>query len=261
MSLKRVERLNEGPFDFIRGAAGEVGRKVSNSAPVRAARDVVNAGKAASAAAELEKEILALAKLLGPVSQPAQPERVEPTTSAPTQSQQPKQQAQPRQRPSQTTQQRSPSTQTSQQPSPFRTTSKPKGKIGPLGKDDFRWTFDSYMRATYGEPLTEGAMDFIRGAGSAAMGKFDDFVSKYAERPSVLRDIYHAGTQASQRANAAKQQQADAKRQQQAQAAAAQLKQKIQQMGPAGIQAAKAALAKLPADVRQNVVQALGVSK
>lgn len=257
MSLKRVQRLNEGPFDFIRGAAGEVGRKVSNSAPVRAARDVVQAGRSASAAAELEKEIFALAKLLGPVAQPQA--RVEPTMDAPAQQQQAPQQ--PRQRPSQTTQQRSPSTQTSQHPSPFRTTTKPKGSVGPLGKDDFRWTFDSYMRATYGEPLAEGAMDFIRGAGAAAKGKFDDFVSKYAERPSMLKDIYNAGSEASKQANAAKQQKLAAQRQHQASAAAAQIKQKIQQMGPAGMQAARAALAKLPADVRQNVMQALEVSK
>jgi hypothetical protein len=57
MGLKTVNKLNEGPMDFMRGAGAESGRKVAQSGIGQAVGDVVNAGRQASAIGNFQKAL------------------------------------------------------------------------------------------------------------------------------------------------------------------------------------------------------------
>ena len=168
MGLKKVERtvpVTEGPLDFIRGAskatgqkmaqgAKQVGQRIAQSAPVQAGREVVQAGRTASAVADLQRLVLQFAEMLKTYDQ-----------LNPRQQAEPQQAAQPQQAQPQT-----------------------EGQL----------TLSAFLEQTHGSEITEGVWDFVKGAGAAVGGKIRDRINKYADQPSVLKDIYAAGKQASQ---------------------------------------------------------------
>jgi hypothetical protein len=133
----------------------------------------------------------------------------------------------PQQAPQQQKQQRAP-TQSGGVAQAFQTGQKPKGRMGQNG---FEYTFNSFLQDTHGEQINEGVWDFVKGAGAAVGGKIRDKINAYADQPSVLKDIYHAGKAASQagdaRAQGAKYQQAIV----QAKQLRDQLRQMLQQLG------------------------------
>lgn len=239
MSLSKITRideskkqLHEGPFDFIRGASAEAGRKVKNSGVGRAVGDMVNAGRDASRSADLQKAQQqaqqAMIDLGGLVQQffqmnggqeaedavdsgnaanprPAdngqqphqqQTDNVQQTANTPAPAQ-----ASPAQAPGQQAQAQQPRMrprtmgQPGQHVTPdaFRTTKKPKGR---QGKNGFEYTFDSFLQATFDDQqqLDEGPLDFIRGAAGEGVRKM---VDRYQKKPSLLKDLYQAGARAS----------------------------------------------------------------
>jgi hypothetical protein len=242
--------VSEGPMDFLRGAAGETGRKVANSGVGRAVGDVVQAGRTASAIGEFEKAVAQFAGILaqrdklkaalGQVSAPdEEQQRQEPTMDTPAQAA-PTQAApaQPSKAPANAT------------PDAFRTTQKPKGRMGQHG---FEYTFNSFLQATHGERIDEGVWDFVKGAGGAIGGKVRDAINSYGDRPSMIKDIYTAGKKASAegdlKAMHAKLAQAEAA----AKAALTQLIMTAKGFGPKAQQAVQQAVAKLPREQQSRV--------
>lgn len=246
MGLKKAVRIDEGPFDFVRGASAAAGSKIANSAPVQAVKrnvsDVVQAGKQASAQGDLTKAVQQFAKLLVKYEKlkGTAPQREEPTMD---------------QQPEQQQQQAAPKQQAPQRhatPDAFRTTTKARGRMGQHG---FEYTFDSFLQDLSGEKLDEGVWDFVKGAGAAVAGKVRDKINAYAEQPSVLKDIYHAGKQASAEGNARK-------ATQQLQNVEAETKQAlkrvvvmVKQMGDNGQKALGQAGKALPPQLQQRVVR------
>lgn len=182
MGLKKVEKLNEGPLDFIRGASAAAGQKISQTAPVRAARDVVQAGQHSSRVGDLRKAIAtfmqtyAAYQKMRPAQQPAQ---------------------QPAQRPP------APPVGT---PSAFKAATKPKMTPGAHG---YEFKFEQFILAQYADQLDEGALDFIKGAA----GQIKDKAVKWAEQQAAkttgigaaVRDVVNAGVEQSKSADAARQ--------------------------------------------------------
>jgi hypothetical protein len=191
MGLKQATRLTEGPMDFVRGAAGAAGQKIAQSGVGRAVGDVVNAGRQASTVGDLQQEIMKFAKLMARVDQlKGSGQRQEPTLDQPTQ-----QQSSPAEQPQQPS-------QSGGVAQAFRTQGKPK--MNP--KHGGSWTFDSFLADLYsdGQHLDEGMWDFAKGAGREAWNKAVNKVKEYGDRPSMLKDLYHAGRQASQEGDARK---------------------------------------------------------
>lgn len=166
MGLKSTQRLDEGPLDFIRGAgamAGQkakagataVGQRVANSAPVRAAGDVIQAGRQASQVGEIIKKLKVFAQLVAQFDDAAAQAGTAPVQES------------------------------------------TENKDGPM-------TFASFMSGIHAEQIDEGIWDFMKGAGGAMAHKARETVNKYAERPSVFKDIYQAGKQASAEGNVKK---------------------------------------------------------
>jgi len=224
--ITRIEEstLKEGPFDFLRGAGAEAGRRVGGAvanagrAVAGSVNNVVQAGAAASAQADLEKAIASLAALLTKANgTPQQQAHQQPAAQPPAQ--------EPQGNPSDAV------------PAAFRRTSKPKGVAGKDGHD-FQWTFNSYMQAIHGEQLDEGIWDFVKGAGKAVGAGIRDKINQYAERPSVFKDIYQKGLEASQQGDANKAAQAKVALQKQIQSATQQVQQLASKVSPQVLMAA-----------------------
>lgn len=250
MSLKKVSRegqshLYEGPLDFLRGAGSAAGQKAANglrsagqgianagNAVKQQVGDVVQAGAAASLAAEIDKAVGSFAKSYqqfvtasqaesSPAPQPnaqtgAEPVGAEQAPQAgtpPSPEVQAKQadlaskrgmRNQPEAQP-QPGDEEAPDDEAQNQAirdknsggvaAPFQTTNKPKGRPGKHGNE---WTFSSFMAATSGDRIDEGVWDFVKGAGGAVADKVGSAIQKYSEKPSIFKDIYHAGVAASQ---------------------------------------------------------------
>lgn len=180
----RKAELTEGPLDFIRGAGAEAGRRAGSAVAgatrtvAGGVRDIAQAGAQASTLGNLEKAIAQLAQLLAQTSGGQQEPQVEPEAPQP------------------------PANSSGGVPDAFRTTEKPRARMGKYGPE---LTFNSYLAATHGDQLDEGIWDFVKGAGAAVGSKIRNKINKYAETPSVLKDIYSAGMNASRAGNAKKQ--------------------------------------------------------
>lgn len=184
-----TQQLNEGPSDFMRGAFGELRNKTAAASQrmrqqiSKTGGDIYQAGKQASSRAEVEKLIFSIAKMISPSAVPTDAERIEPSMEEPAV----KQSTQPT------------------VPSPSKanasmTVDQSPKYGGPSQPYNYRYMqFGEFLSHTYsGEKLDEGMWDFIKGAGKEVGKKINDKLSAYAERPSVLRDIYQAGKKTSQ---------------------------------------------------------------
>lgn len=166
MGLKKVERtvpVTEGPLDFIRGASKATGQKMAQGAKQvgqRIAQSApVQAGREVVQAGRTASSVADLQRL---VMQFAEMLKTYDQLNPRAQAEQP-QQAQPQQ-------------------------AQTEGQL----------TLSAFLEQTHGSEITEGVWDFVKGAGTAIGGKIRDRINKYAEQPSVLKDIYAAGKQASQ---------------------------------------------------------------
>jgi len=177
-------QVNEGPFDFLRGAAAETSHKISNSAIARTGRDIVQAGSVASTSAEISKLVAILGKLLGPeLTAPTLTDVIPEPNVVPTNK---KVQAA-----------RNTVAHAMSAPSKYQSNH---------GYTQGRFQFGEFMQAVYsGQQLDEGAWDFIKGAAGHASELVKDKISAYANKPSALKDIYQAGQRRSQLADTQKQ--------------------------------------------------------
>lgn len=193
MGLKKIQRLNEGPFDFARGMAGAAGQKMGNAARgfvkgvANTVGDIAQAGRTASIQGDLDSAVAKLAKLIVQYDQlnSSQPDQ----ENSPEQPQQPEDKSAVQ--PSQTAQQERNVGGVAQA---FQSQGKPKARSGQYGPE---WTFNSFLQATHGEQLDEGVWDFVKGAGAEVGNKIRDKINSYAERPSIMKDLYRAGAKAS----------------------------------------------------------------
>lgn len=196
----RLQQVNEGPLDFLKGAAGAVG-----SAAKQAGSQVYQAGAAASAQGNIEKLVAQLASLLT-YQDKLTAERKQAAAQAQQQPAQQNQQ-QGQQQPGQQAPANGPQQSKKLQMSPaaqqmMQNKAKPRVAMGQQGPS---LQFNSYMQSMYGDHLDEGVMDFIKGAGAKIGGMMRDKInSKVSQGASVFRDIYSAGSEASSSADEAK---------------------------------------------------------
>lgn len=240
MGLKTVQKLNEGPWDFMRGAGAAAGQKIAQSGVSRAVGDVVNAGKQASAAGNFQKALSRFAELLSEL------EKLRPSGER-TQQQEPT--AEPPQVPPKQNQQSIPAN-TPGVAQAFRSERKPRGVAG---KYSMEYTFNSFLQDTHGEQINEGVWDFVKGAGAAVAGKMRDKINAYADKPSVLKDIYTAGKAASQAGDAQAQAAKYDKIKQKAIAVRGQLRQMMSQLGPQGPAILAKGLAQFPPELQHKM--------
>lgn len=73
-----------------------------------------------------------------------------------------------------------------------------------------QYQFNSFLQAIHGEQLDEGVWDFAKGAATEVGRQVRDKINNYAARPSLLKDIYQAGKQASAAGDVQKVAQAEA---------------------------------------------------
>lgn len=146
---KNNKRVDEGAWDFIKGAAHHVGNNVK-----QAVGNVVQAGQTQSAIGDLDKSVAQLAKLLATYDQ----------LKAGQQKQPPQQEIQPpqfdQQRPNPARQRVSSAPQgkpSDAVPAAFRATTKPRIRNG-------EFVFSSYLQQHDGDFISEGAWDFLKGA-------------------------------------------------------------------------------------------------
>lgn len=258
MSIKKVQRLEEGPFDFVKGAGKEAGRKISNATAGirRGANDIVQAGKDASAAGDTRKQqalVQELSKQMALLAQYVQaydemkgtPQDENPEGEQSTNDAEADNGQQPQQQQTDNVQQgsRTPGGVANA----FRTQGKSKMTVNRGHGNE--WSFESYLRLlhTPEDQLDEGAWDFIKGAGNAAVGKVKDQIQSYAQKPSMIKDLYNAGKQASQ--------EGDVKSR-----ALNQLKVVvgiIKKLGPAGLDAEQRAIISLPKNNQRRVTALL----
>ena len=187
--MKLSDVLNEGPLDFVGGAAGELGRMAGRSAPVRAVRNVIGAGQAASHAANIRRplndlvvQFVRIAKKLSKLSGQVTPPTVQQApTAKPVQKRMP------------------PPPASSHVPDAFRTNGTPSMSNG--GYD-----FASFMKQFNGEQLAEGPIDFIRGAGRYVGNSISNYMSS-RQHPIVkgFQNMVDAGHAASQKGDIQKQ--------------------------------------------------------
>lgn len=244
-----TSQLSEGPFDFVRGAAGEVGRQVKQSGIGQAVGDIVKSGQLASASGELEKAISQFAMLLAKRNK-IKGALGQPTTPQPQAQPQPAQQRQPQQ----AAQQPAPQGQQRGTPDAFRTTEKPKGRTG---KHGFEYTFSSFLQATHGERIDEGFWDFVKGAGSAVGSKLRDKINAYGDQDSMLKSVVNAGKQASVQGNQRKMQDNLVQAEADASKALQQVIAMTKRFGGTAQEAVKRAVSKLPQDLQVMVVPVL----
>lgn len=256
MGLKKVQRIDEGPMDFMRGAGAMAGRKVAQSAPVQAVKrgvgDVMQAGRDASAAGDFSKAVINFAQLYAKYMQMkgSMPQQQEPAAAPEQQAGTPagpdvqaKQAEIAKARQSRATPPGAPEA--------FRTTQKPKGRMGQHG---FEYTFNSFMQDISGEAINEGAWDFVKGAGAAVAGKAREAINTYANKPSIFKDMYSAGKAASQAGDAKKQAAEFEQVKQQTLQALQALVAQMKTMGDNGPKVLQQAVAKLPQDQQQAVM-------
>ena len=257
MGIKQVTRLNEGPLDYLMGAGRSVGRNVS-----AAGRNIAAAGQTASITADLAKLLSQFAQVSVAydkltAQQPAPAAAAQQAAPAQTP---PAQQPLTLQRMDRRARKPKASKPATGAPAAFRGAGRPtvQGAHGP----EFR--FEQYLQAVMADELNEGAWDFIKGAGGEAVNKARQWVNNYANRPSLIRDLYQAGKNASAAGNANRQanQQAasvaqqDTQRQQlehQRTQLIQQIKSLLSKAGPQAQSVIAAALSKLPQDVQQYV--------
>lgn len=246
----------EGPMDFMRGMAGAAGQKVAQSAPVQAVkrtaqavqqgtRDVVQAGRTASANADFAKLVMQLAQSLAAYDKlkgamPKQADAPQDDASAAPAQQPPQQQ--------------------SASPEAFRTSQKPKGRMGQHG---FEYTFNSFIQDMTGEQINEGMWDFVKGAGSAIAGKAREKINAYADKnrgwlndvADAGRGIVQAGRDASAAGNARKAAEQLQQVEQQGKQLLAQVVAAMKKMGDNGRQVLGQAVKSLPPDQQQRVIK------
>lgn len=148
------EQVEEGAWDFIKGAAGYAGGQVK-----QAVGNAVQAGQTQSAMADLTKKIGQLAQAL------ATYDKLKPA-QAPQQQQQakPQQQQQVNQARQRNPQDRQPGKPSDAVPAAFRATEKPRIRNG-------EFVFSAYLQQHDGDFISEGAWDFIKGAAGYAGGQ------------------------------------------------------------------------------------------
>ena len=145
------DQIEEGAWDFVKGAAGYAGGKVK-----QAVGNAVQAGQTQSAMADLTKKIGQLAQAL------ATYDKLKPAQAPQQQQAKPRQQVNPaRQRNPQNQQPGKPSDAV---PAAFRTTEKPRIRNG-------EFVFSAYLQQHDGDFISEGAWDFIKGAAGYAGGQ------------------------------------------------------------------------------------------
>ena len=145
------EQVEEGAWDFIKGAAGYAGGQVK-----QAVGNAVQAGQTQSAMADLTKKIGQLAQAL------ATYDKLKPAQA-------PQQQAKPQQQQVNPARQRNPQDRQPGKPSDavpaaFRSTEKPRIRNG-------EFVFSAYLQQHEGDFISEGAWDFIKGAAGYAGGQ------------------------------------------------------------------------------------------
>jgi hypothetical protein len=218
MSLKKVVTLNEGPMDYLRGAAQRI-------AP--AIRQVHQAGKQSSLNANFQKALAQLVQMIKQVQPSAQPAAPKAKPAAPSYN---------------------------ANPGVSTATPNSNGKPAPTNMplSQRQYTFASYIVDTMADQLNEGPMDFLRGAAGALGGKITDKVNQYAAGgKSMLRDVVAAGNARSEEGDAQRQNQ-------QLQQQVTLVKQLIQKLGLNRNQALRAiADATKPAGVNGNYVAKL----
>jgi len=190
----KVTRIEEGSWDFVKGASSEIGKRVRNSGVANGVRNVVQAGRDASTQGELTSAVAkfyALYRRYQASNNGARPPQDTPVSNRRTE---PTDQSQ--QRP------QSQQNQRSQYHSQQSNVTQPSSASGYTQYNPSQYTFSAYMQQVLGDRIDEGMVDFARGAGSAIGGKIASAVNRYGERPSVLRDIYAAGKKASDAGNA-----------------------------------------------------------
>lgn len=238
MGMNKVERLDEGPFDFIRGAAGEVGRGVATAAKTvqRGVGNVVQAGRAASMEAEFEKGAAQLVQLL----------QQRGAARKPTAQAQPQQAAQAQAKP----QQAAPQAAAKPQAQRTATADKPRMRPGKYGNE---YVFSSFLQDISGDQINEGLWDFMGGVKNAAMTKVRDKIEKYGNQDSVIKDLYHAGRDASAAGDAAKAAKQSEQVAGQIKALGMKLSSMLQQMGPNGPAVLSKVLKQTPAIHRDTL--------
>lgn len=246
------DAVMEGPMDFMRGVAGAAGQKVGQAVarPVQAVKrnvkDVVQAGRTASAVGDLSKAVQRLAQLMmmrdklkAAVPQTAEPQQTQQAAPAPQQKPQ------------------------SAAPEAFRTDNKTArfvpGKHGP------EYTFNSFIHDMAGEQINEGMWDFVKGAGAAVADKARAKINDYAERnknwlTNVVgagKEVIDAGRQASAAGNAKKATAQFAQVDQEAKQQLTAIVDQITKLGANGQNALKQAISTLPRNQRDRLYQTI----
>lgn len=132
--------VEEGMWDFVKGAAGHVGNSIKQSVG-----NAVQAGQRSSALGDLTKKIGQLAQALAVIDKlkPAQQPQQQQARPAPARQRNPQDQR-PQGKPSDAV------------PSAFRTSEKPRIRNG-------EFVFSSYLQQHEGEFMSEGVWDFVKG--------------------------------------------------------------------------------------------------
>lgn len=218
-------KLKEGIGGFIRGVASNVGQRIGQSAPARAAKDIYRSGQQESAVDDITssmQKFYRIALLYQQIRSTAAQRRPSAPAAA-----EPSHQSQ-LQRPSDAT------------PSAFRTTDKPRGTTNDRG--DFAYTFNSYLVDVVGQRLDEGAWDFVRGASRAVGQSVGNKINAYAQRNrGFLNDVVSAGRTASQEAEVRK---------------AGEKVGALRKAASASLAALASAYSRLPAGVRDDALKA-----
>lgn len=187
--MKLDQIVTEGPLDFMRGAAGEVGRMVARSAPVRAARNIIGAGQAASHAADYRRSLndlvarfvqihSQLVKLTGQFPTPPKPPVAQTRVTA------------------------RPAPKPQQPPSPipdaFRTATPAKmtpGQYGPM------YQFSDFLKDYDGLMLQEAPIDFARGVARHGVDALGRYVKDRLPMMSKFQQAFDVGMVASRTAD------------------------------------------------------------
>lgn len=197
MKLQRVTKINqinEGPFDFIRGASSAAKQKIKDSNLGRNVGDIVNAGKQASEAGDIKKRQRQLAQYVQRLGQMMLDynrfNNIPPdeNVNSPTD-----------RNPMKTNNQQTPAQQ--QTDNVQQTANQQTDQLNNKFAESV--TFERFLQSTFNPTLTvkidEGIWDFIKGASREGIKKV---VDRYQNKPSVLKDLYHAGAAASRQGDA-----------------------------------------------------------
>lgn len=226
--------MQEGVFDFVRGASAEAGKKIAGSAPVRAVKDVVAAGQAASAEAtkkqaqQLVLDAMKVVAQLGPDGERLLQQILKGQGKQGMLALQLYAQAKQHQYAAQQAQQQAPTTQQPQQATPtapsapapkqnqrqniraavpnaFRTERGARTHTTKSGQTLSLASFDFDIGGQ--DILAEGVWDFVKGAGREVGNKVANAAQQYAAKSPFagFSDIWNAGKDASSDADAKRQ--------------------------------------------------------